>query len=91
MNTNDPEWRVGKQLWNILTPEQQRLILFQRRTKLGDTQHLNTKSSSTDQKFDTVTSIVKHPSTTKDQTNIPKQYNSNKTSFQWESEEIETS
>ena len=24
VNTNDPEWRVGKQLWNVLTPEQQK-------------------------------------------------------------------
>ena len=92
INANDPEWRVGKQLWNILTPEQQKLILFQRK-QLGDTPKMNTKPtpSSNENKFDTVTSIVKNPGTTSDQKNIPKQYNSNKANFQWENEENETS
>ena len=89
VNANNPEWRVGRQLWNILTPEQQKTQIDGLSNNQTEKKPEPKKPPKNDLKYDTVTSIVKKPSTT--QKEIPRQYNSNKTSFDWESEETETS
>ena len=81
---------MGQKLWKVLTPEQQKLILFQRRTNDPNNPNTAIKTPQSKPNFKTVDSIVKNPNKQQEQQEIPKQYNSKRTQLQWEQEEDET-
>ena len=84
VNQSDPEWRVGAKLWNTLTQEQQKLILFQKSNYNEDGSRKQTVQGSMErprreipsQHLKTTDSIVKPPNSKEESQIIPRQYQS---------------
>ena len=96
MKNQNGDWLVGNKLWNVLTPEQRKLILFQRyqhmnmennnQIPLSQNQQQNNKyiprkeNSQIPPNLKVNDAIVKPPLRKEGTQNIPKQYKTNKVS-----------
>merc|ERR1712115_741695 len=96
MKEQNGDWLVGNKLWNVLTPEQRKLILFQRyqhmntennnQIPLSQNQQQNNKyiprkeDSQIPPNLKVNDAIVKPPLRKERTQNIPKQYKTNKVS-----------